>query len=114
MIQKIILVSCCLAATWLVQLGCATPGVTSRPFSEGWRENIESEQEFKHRQRRISGQRDKDGDERGGIVRDEEGKPRLNVGGLGEGVSADVDLGGSTSGQLKYRWDWDFARPQRR
>jgi hypothetical protein len=75
---------------------------------------VESEQEFKHRQKRISGRRGEKDDERGGIVRDAEGKPRLNVGGVGEGVSADVGVGSGTSGQLKYRWDWDFAKPNRR
>lgn len=113
-----ILVRCSLLAILCVLVGCAGNDLRQRPFSESWLHQVEKDRDFQERKQRLRGDEEivLMGDKkkaRAAVQMDEGGKPRLNIKGT-KGVSADLDLGGSPEAALKYKHEWDFARPPRR
>ncbi len=88
---------------------CATQPRTETPFSERWMREQRATQELERRREFIQGDQTADS-----VLRvDERGRPRLGVGGL-DGLSADIDYDHGTSASVKYRWRWNFVRPEHR
>lgn len=111
------------AYVWLAALAglllgaCATADPGARPFSEGWHDQIKSERAHEQRMQRLRGKKavlaGQEGASRAAVVMDEKGRPRLNVG-KEDGLSADVNYSHGPEGRLKYKVDWDFAKPMRK
>ena len=116
---RLLLVKCMLCAVAgpaLAVFGCATTGPADRPFSSEWRDTHRNERAFKNRMDRLrgGGRADDTDSGDGKLIRmDEQGRPRMRVGG-DSGLSADVDYNGGPEAEIKYKVKWDFAKPERK
>lgn len=95
-------------------LGCVSPGDRDRPFSDAWAAQQRSEREFQERRKRIRGEEGITlfGDpsrKRAAVRMDERGNPKLDIGG-DTGLSVDLNYGGRTEAQVKYKLQWDHGR----
>ena len=93
-------------------VGCETTGTRDRAFTDDWaiynRKNPQPD-------RRAPVEKKEKVEERIGpatITHDEQGRPKLNVGG-NTGLGADVGYRGGPSGRVRYKHEWDFVKPQR-
>lgn len=105
-----------IAALLSTFLACAPNHARERPFTPEWNNHVRGERAFEQRKARIEGREvdapAEEGEGRAGIVRDESGDPKFRLGG-DRGISADLDYGRGPEGRLKYRREFDFARPTR-
>ncbi len=108
----------CLTLPGLLLMGCVTGDQRDRPFSDDWTHQLKHDRAFERRKARIRGDGevvivgDKD-KARAAIVMDEAGNPKLNVG-RKTGWSADLDYDRGPEGEVKYKYEWDFVKPQHR
>ncbi len=92
--------------------GCVTPSTRDRPFTDDWADHV---RDTPGRDRRTPQTSEKQEERRLGpaaVTQDESGRPQLRVGGK-DGLGADLDYRRGPSGRLRYRRQWDFARPER-
>ncbi len=112
LVNRVILPAC----AGILTIGCATTDSTPRPFSENWADVYDSEQTLQRRREYIKGDDPiilygrKDGT-RAAIVPDERGRPRLDIG-KERGFSADFKYRSGVRGRVKYKYKWDFSKPQ--
>lgn len=93
--------------------GCATPGTRDRPFTGDWADHVRGTPGRDRRSPQTSETEETRQIGPATVTRDESGRPQLVVGGQ-TGLGADVDYRGGPSGRVRYRRQWDFARPERR
>jgi len=105
-----------IAALLSTGLACAPHHPRERPFTREWGTHVKGEQAFERRQARIDGDdivlMGEEGAARAAITRDQTGDPKLEFGGM-RGFSADVDYRRGPAGRIKYKREFDFARPVR-
>lgn len=90
--------------------GCATTNTRDRPFTGDWADHVRGTS-GRGRRTPESGEKRQLGPAT--ITHDESGRPQVHVGGQ-TGIGADLDYRRGPAGSLRYRHQWDFARPERR
>lgn len=93
--------------------GCVTTNTRSQPFTPDWADHVRDSGMIDHRS---SHKTNPEKEERLGpatITRDERGRPQVSIGGA-QGLGADFEYKRGPGGRLRYKFEWDFAKPKKR
>ncbi len=96
-----------------IAMGCASGSSRDRAFTDDWADHLRRRP---HPDRRLDAASEGQEEQRLGpatVTRDESGRPQVNIGGL-KGLGVDVGYKGGPSGRIRYKYEWDFARPERK
>ncbi|MFA7693213.1 MAG: hypothetical protein GX117_10285 [Candidatus Hydrogenedentes bacterium] len=94
--------------------GCASTTHNHPVFSNNWKRQMRSEP--RHNRRSAPTQEQLEETKQLGpmvISHDESGRPKVSVGGK-QGVGVDMHYRRGPSARLRYRRDWNFAKPRHR
>lgn len=94
--------------------GCMSANTRERPFTEDWAESVRG---GGHADRRSGAPVEEDQKVRrvgpATVTHDETGRPEVKIGGV-KGLGADIHIRSGVSTRIRYNYEWDFVKPQRR